>query len=526
MRLSVDPSDDIDKIDAEFFTGTVIASSEWAALAEALAQGAKTDREQGCRFSSLASLSGWERVEMYLDIFCTATRSARKSIVTKAIGDMAMVERMCAEQQRVCALLERRRAIVCRDRSAALLIVAYSVLERYQSEKERRGLLDYDDLIDKALELLTSVDAAWVHYKLDLGIDHVLVDEAQDTSTKQWQIVRLLTGEFTAGAGARDVNRTIFAVGDEKQSIYSFQNAAPKEFAQMLRYFKDAHTNAGLGFVVSKFEHSFRSGGNVLAAVDEVFKRKEIAQSVTSDQDGFPPHIALPNAPPSVVEIWEPLKPDDRREIEGWDAPFDTVSETSPRVKLARRIARTVRGLVDDGAARYGDILILVRQRGELFEAIIRALKNAARRRRRRRPPRAHRAHCRHGPDGARRRPAVAGGRPCARHRAAQPVVRLRGRRFVCDRMAARPLAVARGARAQGARSPNIRRCCGAPRRTRAGRAARDAVFILCLAARPTAAPGGVSWRGSAWRRTTRSTNSSISPSTTSGARRLRCRGF
>ena len=85
-----------------------------------------------------------------------------------------------------------------------------------------------------------------------------------------------------------------------------------------------------------------------------------------------------------MVEIWEPTEPDERPEIEGWDAPFDTVSETSPRVKLAQRIARTVRHLVDARepvgidrhAMRYGDVLILVRQRGELFEAIIRALKN------------------------------------------------------------------------------------------------------------------------------------------------------
>jgi ATP-dependent helicase/nuclease subunit A len=374
--LGVDPSDDAETIEAEFFAGSAIAPSEWAALAATLAQGAKNDCEQSERFSSLAELTGPERVEKYLDIFCTGTRSARKSIVTKSIGDAALVERLLAEQHRVCALLERRRAVACRDRSAALLVVAHNVLRRYEAEKERRGLLDYDDLIDKTLALLKSVDAAWVHYKLDLGIDHVLVDEAQDTSSKQWEIVRLLTAEFTAGAGARSINRTIFAVGDEKQSIYSFQNAAPKEFAQMQRHFKTAHEHAGLKFVVSKFEHSFRSGDSVLAAVDEVFRRHEIASSVTSDQDGFPPHIALPNAPPSTVEIWEPLTPDVRKEIEGWDAPFDTVSETSPRVKLAQRIARTVRDTVGRREAKYGDVLILVRQRGPLFEAIIRALKN------------------------------------------------------------------------------------------------------------------------------------------------------
>ncbi|MGB6536399.1 MAG: double-strand break repair helicase AddA, partial [Xanthobacteraceae bacterium] len=376
-QLGIDPKVELDKIEAEYFSGEIITPAEWLALAEIFDQGSKSDRGQAERFRSLATLSGAELVDAYLDIFCTSDgRTPRSSIVTKAIKDTALVERLAAEQQRVCSILQKARAVICRDRSAALLTVAYAVLQRYHAEKERRGLLDYDDLIDKTLTLLANCDAAWVHYKLDLGIDHVLVDEAQDTSAKQWEIVRRLTEEFTAGAGARHTRRTIFAVGDEKQSIYSFQNAAPKEFAEMLRHFRRAHENSGQRFVVSKFEHSFRSGDSVLAAVDEVFKRKDIARSVTSDLDGFPPHIALPGAPPSVVEIWDAEKPDERKDIEGWDAPFDTVSETSPRVKLARRIARAVRRTVDRGEARCGDVLILVRQRGELFEAIIRALKN------------------------------------------------------------------------------------------------------------------------------------------------------
>jgi ATP-dependent helicase/nuclease subunit A len=374
--LGVDPSDDAAKIEAEYFTSSLIAPSEWSALAKTLAEGNKTDIEQGRRFTGLATLSDAERIASYLQIFCTGEGTPRKSIVTKAIKDTALVERLCREQERICALLERRRAVACRDRSAALLTIAYVVLERYLKEKERRGLLDYDDLIDKALALLGNVDAAWVHYKLDLGIDHVLIDEAQDTSKKQWQIVRHLTDEFTAGAGARPYKRTIFPVGDEKQSIYSFQNAAPKEFAEMRRYFEHRHTSSGLDFVFRELKHSFRSGESILAAVDLVFKSTEMAASVSSDADGFPPHLALPDAVPGVVEIWEPEKPDERREIEGWDAPFDLVNETSPRVKLARRIARHVRGLIERGAAKSGDVLVLVRQRGPLFEAVIRALKH------------------------------------------------------------------------------------------------------------------------------------------------------
>ncbi len=383
--LGLSPTDTRESVEEEFFAGSSITPSEWTALAAALARGGKSDAEQARRFALLASLSRTDRVETYLDIFCTSdARSPRKTIVTKAVQDAGLVDRLAMEQGRVCTLLDRLRAVICRDRSAALVTVAYEVLKRYQDEKARRGLLDYDDLIDRTLALLGSVDAAWVHYKLDLGIDHLLIDEAQDTSSKQWDIVRKLVAEFTAGAGARSAPRTIFAVGDEKQSIYSFQNAAPKEFAEMRRYFERAHKSAELEFVFREFKHSFRSGDSVLGAVDEVFKDKAIAASVAADSDGFPPHIALPDAPPSEVDIWEPMEPDQRREIEGWDAPFDQVSETSPRVKLARRIAGTVRRLVERRepvgierrAVRYGDVLVLVRQRGELFEAIIRALKD------------------------------------------------------------------------------------------------------------------------------------------------------
>jgi len=382
--LGVEPVDSRESIEAMLFSASSISPQEWDSIAAVLARGAKTDADQGRRFQALSGLSGAARVKKYLEIFCTGEMTPRQSILTKAIKDAGLADRLSAEQQRVCTVLKILHAIDCRDRSAALVTVVHEVLTRYACEKERRGLLDYDGLIDKTLKLLTNVDAAWVHYKLDLGIDHLLIDEGQDTSKKQWEIVRRLVAEFTAGVGARSVKRTIFAVGDEKQSIYSFQNAAPKEFAEMRRHFETAHKNARLDFAFRRLEHSFRAGPTILAAVDRVFNSAAVAASVTSDAAGFPPHIALPDAPSGAVEIWAPTQWDPRPEIEAWDAPFDRVIETSPRVKLARRIARRVRELVEGGelvgidrrTARYGDILILVRQRGELFEAIIRALKN------------------------------------------------------------------------------------------------------------------------------------------------------
>jgi len=386
--LGVAPGDTPESVEREFFTASLIGAGEWPAVATALAEGSKTDGDHAARFTELARLADEDRLKTYLGIFCTAELTPRKNLVTKAIRENhpALFQRLLAEQERVCALLDRRRAVLVRDRTAALLTVAAAVLARYQADKERRGVLDYDDLIDKARDMLTRVDAAWVHYKLDLGIDHVLIDEAQDTSPKQWQVIERLVAEFAAGAGARGaVKRSIFAVGDDKQSIFSFQGAEPEAFADKRSAFKRSYEAGGQPFRPLEFKYSFRSVQVVLDAVDTVFKHPAAFRGLTADPVPTA-HTAVRGQAPGLVEVWPPLAPDDKAPVAGWDAPFDTTSETSPRVQLARRIAKTVdiwikrKDQVGDGDKRHavtpGDILVLVRQRGPLFEAIIRALKN------------------------------------------------------------------------------------------------------------------------------------------------------
>ncbi|MDC7988083.1 double-strand break repair helicase AddA, partial [Rhodoplanes sp. TEM] len=385
--LGVAPDDTVEAIDKAIVEGPLLPSSEWAAVAEVCRAGTKTDQTQCARFTAAAAASGAERIAAYLDVFLTGKREPRKSLVTKGIATQhpALAARLLDERDRIVALVARRDAVRCRDRTAALVTIAAAVIARTVAEKNRRGFLDYDDLIDRTLDLLGRTAPGWVHYKLDRAIDHVLIDEAQDTSPKQWEIIRLLVAEFTAGEGARRLRRTVFAVGDEKQSIFSFQGAVPKEFARMRRHFETAHAASGLTFLKRDFKYSFRSGANILGAVDAVFAAQEMYASVTSDADGIPPHIALPDAAPGVVELW-PLTPaDPREETEGWAAPFDETVETSPQVKLARKIARTIRDLIDRGAPaghenrplRAGDVLVLVRQRGAMFEAVIRALGEA-----------------------------------------------------------------------------------------------------------------------------------------------------
>ncbi len=377
--FGISRDDTLERIDHEITEGPHLPSSQWSGLARRLGQSASSsDQDQASRLDAALKATGWERTYSYLQVFFTTDLACRQRLITTALerSNPRLAQSLEAERMRLMPLLERRKAVLCRERTAALLIVADAVISRYQAAKDRRGLLDYEDLIDKTVALLGEGRAAWVHYKLDQGIDHVLIDEAQDTSPKQWEIVRRLTAELFAGSGARSARRTIFAVGDEKQSIFSFQNAAPRAFAEMRTHFQHTHRASGLAFAYCGFKHSLRSGPNILAAVDKVFEPEEIHRSVTSDPDGVPPHIALPDAAPGLVEVWETIKPDEKREIEAWDAPFDHVSETSPQVRLASKIARHIRRWMKEGT-RAGDVLVLVRQRGPLFEAIIRALKDS-----------------------------------------------------------------------------------------------------------------------------------------------------
>ena len=178
-------------------------------------------------------------------------RCDRANVLTKGFIKLnpAVAHLFAEEIARLGPLIEKRRAVVTRDRTEALLHIAISAAANYRREKDERGLLDYDDLIDKTLAMLDRVSSGWVHYKLDRGVDHVLIDEAQDTSPRQWDIVAHIISEFTSGAGARDgIRRTVFAVGDEKQSIFSFQGAAPREFDARRRALKKKFEDAGLKF--------------------------------------------------------------------------------------------------------------------------------------------------------------------------------------------------------------------------------------------------------------------------------------
>ncbi len=268
-------------------------------------------------------------------------------------------------------------------KTLALHEFAIDFLAEYERRKNENASLDFDDLILKTLMLLSNPETAqWVLYKLDGGIDHILVDEAQDVSRTQWSIITSLAEEFTAGAGVRDRDRTVFAVGDEKQSIYGFQGAAPEKFAEMRDHFRNRYRQAGIGFVESDLDYSFRSSPAILEVVDRVFEDR--------NEPGFAArtnHLAFKGDLPGRVDVWPVIEPSDRADRVEWYGAGLISQEMQAHVKLARFLALQIQRLVDpvngeyivagDGPrpVRCGDILILVRRRNRLFHSIIAELK-------------------------------------------------------------------------------------------------------------------------------------------------------
>ncbi|MGR3637788.1 MAG: double-strand break repair helicase AddA [Shimia sp.] len=299
-----------------------------------------------------------------------------------------LIEKIQPLMLRVEAARENRIALTAVERSVALHGLAHAFVKHYEHQKQLRGWLDFDDLILRARALLSEPAVAeWVLYRLDGGIDHILVDEAQDTSPAQWQVIERLAQEFTSGTGARsDITRTIFVVGDKKQSIYSFQGADPAEFDRMRGEFADRLEPSGHALQNLSLEYSFRSSPAVLNLVDETFKNREPA--------GFPDgnrHIAFHDQMPGRVDLWPVVDPTPKPEKDDWFDPVDRRADTHHTVILAQRLAREIRRMIDTGATiattkgtddifaqrpvREGDFLILVQRRSDLFHEIIRACK-------------------------------------------------------------------------------------------------------------------------------------------------------
>lgn len=376
----------------------------WRSVADVLLNGTKTDIKCAGQLRALATDPDADLDQALAALFTEKGAGTPATWPAKTSGLKAhehLRERLLAEQERLAEAREWLRAARVAEDSADALRLAALYVTSHQIEKDARGALDFADLIDKTRVLLTEkVDAAWVLYKLDGGIDHILLDEAQDTAPEQWAILRALTSDFFAGEGAvrwraqhqgpngGNDARTLFVVGDEKQSIYSFQGADPQRLLAETQSYIAQITDVGQVGKAVPLITSYRSTVEVLSFVDALFSAPETRSGVPAPAgEDVVRHQPFRVDHKGCVDLWPLERELPGEEREAWDAPLDAESEHGANRRLAEKIAVEIQALIARGDAVFdkearqwrpahpGDILVLVRRRKALFEEVLRALK-------------------------------------------------------------------------------------------------------------------------------------------------------
>ena len=386
LAIAADANEDA--LAREFVAAAPLA--DLARAAKALTRGGVRDTARAALLTEIVAARDKAGCidEQWARAFLTGTGEPLKTLAAKASlkADPGIATILEDEQARLIDFRARRDAIRLLRGSEAFLALARALNAIYAQVKRERGLLDYDDLILGARALLAGENAVpWVLFKLDGGIDHILVDEAQDTSAEQWDIVAALADEFFSGRGRREgIARTVFAVGDPKQSIFRFQGADPAQFARQRDRFAAQVQSVAAPWRLVPIETSRRSAPAILDFVDRLFALPEAQDGVV--EAGRPlAHRAHRIDAFGMVELWPLIGARDEDDGAPWDAPLDYVDAKSPPAQLAGRIAETIkgwtaRGEILESAGRpiqAGDVLILVRRRDAFFHAIVRALKQA-----------------------------------------------------------------------------------------------------------------------------------------------------
>ena len=342
-----------------------------AALQES---GSKTQIDRGAKMDVWLAQTGDGRIDK-LSFLVDALFSAGKARKQLSNADLReTVPQIDATQKQVIEIIKPllfgQAAQICRDRTMALYRFGMAFNQEYSRLKTQRGLLDYNDLITRTNNLLAVSEAAqWVAWKLDNGIQHLLIDEAQDTSPAQWKLLRRLVDEFFDGEGASpyiasgaiSLPRTMFAVGDFKQSIYSFQGADPLVMNQNRSELSSRAKAIQADFRDVPLSVSFRSASPILDLVNKTIPD-------LGGIDDFSIHELARSGAGGFVELWPVVKGND-----------DFGAEIIAATQLARRVKSWIgnRRLPSGNLAGAGDILILLRKRGRFFELLLSALQIA-----------------------------------------------------------------------------------------------------------------------------------------------------
>lgn len=322
-----------------------------------------------------ASQSLSERLTIISGAFLTKTGEPLKQgrqlndTLEKKMGEAGAhrfiaLHQQIAEQLMQCIDINKRHLSYQLNR--AWYVAGDHLIKRYQQLKRELRVLDFTDLEWHCYQLLSDADnAQWVQYKIDQNIDHILIDEFQDTNPTQWQLLRPLLEEMAASYQAEHAlpqHRSVFLVGDEKQSIYSFRRANPALQAQASNWLHN-HLNAQ----ATPLDFSWRSSPAIMHFVNAVFQQANIAAMIP----GFKEHgTNLKNLPGSVTLLAKFGSDETTQTQTEFRNPLlqpRVIAEANHRQKEAQAIVEHIQYLLDNKLITgYSDIMLLMRNRTHL----------------------------------------------------------------------------------------------------------------------------------------------------------------
>ncbi len=313
----------------------------------------------------------------YINGFFTQKKEARKNIITKFVSikyeNASQIIKL--ESDRLASIIEEINSFYIANLTIDLLEIANKMLQFYSNLKNSNNYLDYSDLISKSVKLLNNKEnSQWIKYKLDGAIEHILVDESQDTNNNQWQIIKAVSDDFfNENKTEEGQKRTIFIVGDNKQSIYSFQGADPGIFSNVFSYYQNKLKLANQEISNISLNNSFRSRRNILKLVDNIFQNEKYKKAISPIN--MVKHNPIKIQENGKVELWPIInvkkKKEEYKNDFSWKINVRPSNTLNSKELLAKLIAKKIKSWIvtkkiiksENRVIQPRDIMILIKNR-------------------------------------------------------------------------------------------------------------------------------------------------------------------
>lgn len=388
QKLNV-KKENLQELEAEFIKNT--PKEEIKGIIEPLMQGSTKDKEKAEKIGAfLGSADKKQTLKIYIRAFLTDKNTVYSTLATsKTKTSYPLIENIIQkEANRVLDYITNSQNTTDFIAAKSLITIGSAFIKSYDILKIRNKQMDYEDLIILTEKLLSKPNIApWILYKLDFGIEHILVDEAQDNSQAQWHIIKEILSEFFSGESANQKNRTIFAVGDKKQSIFSFQGADPASFDKTFKDLSIQIPLSGKTFEKVDMATSFRSSSAVLRAVNEIFSLKNAAarKGLALESEDIT-HYSAREGEGGLVEVWPSIEALENGQINGFKPMIERIAADKAEITCAKQVADKIKSLIKNKEIlesknrpiKAGDIMILLQKRWQGFiETLISELKEA-----------------------------------------------------------------------------------------------------------------------------------------------------